>query len=172
MVVRFAPLTRTTEPLTKLLPLSVSVNPGLPAVALAGEMLANDGCGLLTASDSVPEAEPSGLITPIVRLPVEAMSLAGIAAVSCVLLTNVVVRFEPLTWTTDPLTKCEPLAVSVNAGPPAFAVLGEMLVSVGGGTVTVKTRGVEVPPPGAGLKTVIESVPAEAMSDAGIAALN
>src|SRR5262249_20248105 len=125
-----------------------------------------------TASGTVPEAEPSGLTTPIARLPVDAMSLAGIAAVSCVPLTNVVVRFEPFTWTTDPFTKFEPIAVSVKPGPPAVAVLAAMLVSIGGGTVTVKMRGVEVPPPGAGLKTVIESAPAAAMSDAGIAAVN
>ena len=60
----------------------------------------------------------------------------------------------------------------MNAGPPAVAVLGDTLVSIGGGTVTVKTRGVEVPPPGAGLKTVIESTPAAATSDAGIAAVS
>jgi hypothetical protein len=97
VVVRLAPLTRTTEAETKLLPVTVNVNPGLPAVALVGEILANDGGGLLTASDTVPVVEPSGLITPMARLPVEAMSLAGIAAVSCVELTNVVVRFAPLT---------------------------------------------------------------------------
>ena len=97
VVLRFEPFTRTTEPDTKLLPVTVNVNPAPPAVALAGEILANDGCGLLTASDSVPVVEPSGLITPMARLPVEAMSLAGIAAVSCVELTKVVVRFAPLT---------------------------------------------------------------------------
>jgi hypothetical protein len=97
VVLRFEPFTRTTEPGTKLLPVTVNVNPELPAVALAGEILANDGCGLLMASDSVPVVEPSGLITPMARLPVEAMSLAGIAAVSCVALTKVVVRFAPFT---------------------------------------------------------------------------
>jgi len=172
VVVRFEPLTRTTELLTKLLPLTVSVNPEVPAVALLGEILLNDGDGLLTASDIVPEAEPSGLVTPIARVPVDAMSLAGIAAVSRVPLTNVVVRFEPFTWTTDPFTKFEPLAVSVKAGPPAVAVLGEMLASDGGELVTVKVSAVDVPPPGAGLKTAMDSVPAAAMSDAGIAAVN
>ena len=97
VVVRLAPLTRTTEAETKLLPVTVNVNPGLPAVALVGELLANDGGGLLTASDTVPEAEPPGLMTPMARVPAEAMSDAGIVAVSCVLLTKVVVRFAPLT---------------------------------------------------------------------------
>ena len=97
VVVRLEPLTRTTEAETKLLPVTVNVNPAPPAVALLGDMLANDGSGLLTASDSVPVVELSGLITPMARLPVEAMSLVGIAAVSCVALMNVVVRFAPLT---------------------------------------------------------------------------
>ena len=97
VVVRLEPFTCTTEPGTKLLPVTVNVNPAPPAIALAGEILANDGGGLLTASGTVPVVEPSGLITPMARLPVEAMSLAGIVAVSCVELTNVVVRFAPFT---------------------------------------------------------------------------
>jgi hypothetical protein len=172
VVVRFEPFTRTTEPETKLLPVTVNVNPGLPAAALVGEILVNDGSGLLTVSDSVPVVEPSGFITPTARLPAEAMSLAGIAAVSCVALTNVVVRFAPFTWTVDPLTKFEPLAVSVNAGPPAVAVLGEMLVSDGAVLLTVKFNDPDVPPPGVGLKTVMDNVPAEATSDAGIVAVS
>ena len=96
-VVRLAPLTRTTEAEIKLLPVTVNVNPGLPAVALVGDILANDGAGLLTASDRVPVVELSGLITPMARVPAEAMSLEGMAAVSCVSLTNVAVRFAPLT---------------------------------------------------------------------------
>ena len=39
------------------------------------------------------------------RVPAEAISLAGIAAVSWVPLTKVVDRLEPLTRTADPLTK-------------------------------------------------------------------
>ena len=155
-----------------MLPVTVSVNPGLPALAVDGEILINEGDGLLTVNESVPVDEPSGLTTPMESVPAEAMSLAGIEAVSCVLLTNVVVRFEPFTWTTDPFTKFEPLAVSVKAGPPAVAVLGEMLASDGGELVTVKVSAVDVPPPGAGLKTAMDSVPAAAMSDAGIAAVN
>src|SRR5215471_11156420 len=154
VVVRLAPLTCTTEAETKLLPVTVNINPGLPAVALVGEILANDGGGLLTASDSVPEAEPPGLITPMARLPVEAMSLAGMAAVSCVEVTNVVVRFAPFTWTMDPLTKFEPVAVNVNAGPPTVAEVGEMLVSDGAVLLTVKFNDPDVPPPGVGLNTV------------------
>ena len=77
-----------------------------------------------------------------------------------------------MTWTTDPETKFEPVAVKVEAGPPAVAELGEMAVSTGSGGVTVKVTAAEVPPPGVGLKTVMDSVPAEAMSDAGMAAVS
>jgi hypothetical protein len=170
VVVRFAPLTCTTEAETKLLPVTVNVNPGLPAVALAGEILANDGCGLLTTSDSVPVDEPSGLTTPMASVPAVAMSLAGIVAVTCVLLTNVVVRFEPFTWTVAPLTKFEPLAVSVNAGPPAVALLGEMLVRDGAVFVTVKVTAAEVPLPG--VFTVMESEPGMLVSLAVNVAVN
>jgi hypothetical protein len=172
VVVRFEPFTCTTEPETKLLPVTVNVNPGLPAAALVGDMLANEGSGLLTTSDTEAVVEPSGFITPTARLPAVAMSLDGMAAVSCVALTNVVVRFEPFTWTTDPLTKFEPLAVSVNADPPAVAVLGEMLVSDGAVLLTVKFNDPDVPPPGVGLKTVMDNVPADARSLAGMAAVS
>lgn len=84
LVVRLAPLTRTTEPLMKLLPLTVSVNPALPASALLGEMVAKDGTGLTTASVTAEDVPPPGaaLLTVMERFPVEAMSLAEIAAVS------------------------------------------------------------------------------------------
>src|SRR5207302_1171167 len=47
-VARLAPLTCTTELEMKLLPVRVSVNPGLPAETLEGEMLESEGTGLLT----------------------------------------------------------------------------------------------------------------------------
>src|SRR5262249_8835045 len=107
--VRPAPLTCTHDVETKLLPGTGSVNPSPPAVAVDGEIVVIDGDGLLTVNGRVPVAEPPGLTTPMASVPAEAMSLAGIEAVSCVPLTNVVARFEPFTWTTDPLTKFDPL---------------------------------------------------------------
>ncbi len=85
------------------------------------------------------------------------------------LLIKVVVLLEPLTCTTDPLTKFVPFSVRVNAGPPAVVALGEMLVSEGSGLLTVRMRDPLVPP---GFTTVMERVPAEAMSLTGIAALS
>lgn len=46
VVVRLAPLTFTTELGTKLPPVRVSVNPGLPAGTLLGDMLESEGTGL------------------------------------------------------------------------------------------------------------------------------
>ena len=63
-------------------------------------------------------------------------SLAGIAAVSWVALTNVVTRSEPLKRTTDAATKFEPLTASVKASPPRAALVWERLVVVGTGLLT------------------------------------
>ena len=84
VVVRADPFTCTSDPLTKLLPLTVSVNPELPAAALVGEMLAKDGTGLTTANviaDEVP-SPGAAVLTVMERFPVEAISLAEMAAVS------------------------------------------------------------------------------------------
>ena len=58
-------------------------------------------------------------------------SLAGIVAVSCVALINVVVRAEPFHRTPEPETKLLPLTIKVNAGPPTDALLGESELSTG-----------------------------------------
>ncbi len=74
-----------------------------------------------------------GLKTVTSMLAPEVMSLAEIAAVSCVELTNVVVRLEPPQRTLELEMKLEPVTVKVKAGPPAFAPVGEMDVRVGTG---------------------------------------
>src|SRR5262249_11031710 len=149
VVVRLAPFTCTTEPGMKLLPVKVRVNAALPAFTLAGEMLASEGAGLLTVNATVPEVPPPGaaLATVMEREPGEAMSPARIVAFSCVELTNVVARLEPLTRTVDPLTKFEPLTVRVKLPPPADVEDGEMLEILGTGLVTDRLTGAEVPPP-------------------------
>ena len=99
------------------------------------------------------------------------MSPAGMAAVSWVGLTKVVGRLWPLNWTTEPDTKPVPFTVSVNASPPAGTASGLVLVIVGapGASVMIEMVCVpEVPPPGAGLETVIAAVPADATSPAAI----
>ena len=71
--------------------------------------------------------------------------------------------------------KLLPVTVRVKAGPPAVAEMGERVVMLGIGLLAglmVKVWAEEVPPPGAGLKTVTEVVPAATMSVAGIAAVS
>jgi hypothetical protein len=70
-------------------------------------------------------------------VPAAAMSLAGMAAVTCVALTKVVVRAAPFQLTVAPETKLLPLTVSVNAAPLAVAVFGESEVRAGGVTVSL-----------------------------------
>jgi hypothetical protein len=63
VVVRADPFTCTTDPLTKLLPLTVSVNPAPPAVALFGEMLDTEGAGLFTVKVTAPLVPAAGVFT-------------------------------------------------------------------------------------------------------------
>ena len=77
------------------------------------------------------DTAPPGFRTVTEAVPAAAISVAGIAAVSWVALTKVVVRFAPFQRTTEPLTKLLPFTVSVKAGPPAAALLGEREVNVG-----------------------------------------
>ena len=85
-----------------------------------------------------------------------------------VLLTNVVVRLLPFQRTTDEATKLVPVAVSVNAPLPTAAVLGEIEVAVGTGLLMVNVLAADVPPPGVGVNTVTDAVPAVAISAAVI----
>jgi hypothetical protein len=81
-------------------------------------------------------------------MPAEAMSAAGMAAVNCVELTNVVVDAAPPKLTREPATKFVPLIVSVKARPPATALFGEIVVIVGLGLGVGVGLAVEaVPPP-------------------------
>jgi hypothetical protein len=78
-----------------------------------------------------------------------------------------------LNLTSELSLKFEPLTVKVKAAAPTALLVGEILLNVGTGLLTVKVAAVTlVPPPGVGLKTVIEGVPAVRRSDAGITAVN
>jgi hypothetical protein len=176
VVVRSSPFQRTTELVTNLLPLTVSVNPALPALAVVGLKLEIVGTRLLIVRVNALEVPPPGAgvntVTGIV--PANAMSEAGIAALNRVAETNVVVRSSPFQRTTELVTNLLPLTVSVNAAPPAVRDEGLKLVVVGrglSGTLIVKVWPLEVPPPGVGLKTVTLAVPAVAMSAARIDAV-
>jgi hypothetical protein len=79
----------------------------------------------------------AGLKTVMSNVPAAVRSLAGIAAVSCVPLTKVVVRFDPLNCTTEVDTKFVPFTVRVKSRSPTVLLVGEMLVVVGKGLFTV-----------------------------------
>ena len=67
-----------------------------------------------------------------------------------------VTRSLPLNLTIELPTKLEPFTVNVNAASPTSLALGLMLLKVGTGLLTSKSSELEVPPPGLGLKTLME----------------
>ena len=75
----------------------------------------------------------AGFVTVTVAAPPEAIAAAGMAAVNCVALTNVVAGAVPLKLTIEAAKKFVPLIVSVKAPPPATALVGEMVEIVGVG---------------------------------------
>src|SRR5439155_6644504 len=60
LVVRSLPLKRTTEPLIKFMPLTVSENAASPAILLAGKRLEMNGKGLLTVKVLGADGPPPG----------------------------------------------------------------------------------------------------------------
>ena len=85
-----------------------------------------------------------------------------------------VVSAVPFQFMIDPFIKLVPLAVKVNVLPPAVALFGDRLVSVGSGLLGVMVNVCEalVPPPGKGVKTVTGTVPADEIFAAGTFAVN
>src|SRR6267142_519117 len=154
---------------------SLSVQP-LPRLVLFGRSKAskNPTPGDRTTKLCAPEIPPPGaaLNTVTGASPCWAMSSAAIAAVNCPGDTNVVGRLTAFNLTTDDETNPAPLTVRVNPGAPAVADAGLSPVTVGAGLFTVNVCAFDVPPPGAGLKTVTAAVPAPAMSPGSIAAVS
>ncbi len=171
VVVSATPFHCTTEVVTKLLPVTVSVNAAPWAVAEVVERVPNVGVGFpaLRVNVIVVEIPPPGvgLNTVTEAVPADCKSVAGTVAVNCVALTKVVVSATPFHCTTEALTKLVPFNVSVNAGPSAVAEVGDRNPNVGVGfaALMVNVTAVEVPPPGVGLNTVTEAVPAVEMSE-------
>jgi len=166
VVVRGEPFQFTTEPETKLVPVTARVKAAPPAVALEGASLVTPGTALSMVKVFAPEVPPPGvgMNTVTEAVPAVLMSAAVIVAVICVLLTKCVVCFFPFHITSEVETKLEPLAVSVKVAPPAVAEVGEIESRAGTGLSMVKDLEAETPPPGAGLVTVTLMVPGVAMS--------
>jgi hypothetical protein len=141
VVGRAAPFHRTTEDDTKLVPVTVRVNPGPPRSVRVGLSAFSDGTGFRTDSVKAFDATVLGDETEMLRVPARAMSAAGMVAVSLVTDTKVVGRALPLTRTTAVGSKFVPFTVSMKSDPPPPIWLGLMLVSVGiGETWASRTR--------------------------------
>jgi hypothetical protein len=107
-------------------------------MALEGESEVAFGKGLWMEKVRALDVPPPGvgLITVTDAVPTVAMSLAGTEAVTFVPLRYVVVSPVPFQFTIDPETKSVPVTVSVNAAPPAMAVVGESELAFGSGLST------------------------------------
>jgi hypothetical protein len=80
---------------TKFAPVTVRVNAGPPAVVNVGERLEFVGTGLLIVKVAALEIPLPGVETVTWAVPGVAMSVAGMAALSRVAETKVVVRLVP-----------------------------------------------------------------------------
>jgi hypothetical protein len=142
----------TTEQGTKLVPVAVKGNAAVPAVARAGESEVMVGAGselgaVLEKSIELEFTADGKFDTEIAAGVSEAVSDGGIAAVSCIALTNVVGRGDPFQFTTEPLTKFVPFTVRVKPAGLQYDVEdAETEVTVGAEIVNVAP--VEMPPPG------------------------
>lgn len=113
-----------------------------------------------------------GLKTVIDAVPTVATFAAGTMAVSCVEETKVVTNGEPFHLTLEVETKLVPFTVKVNWALPAVVEVGLIELMVGAGLLIVNVTELDVPPPGAGLTTVIDAVPAAATFAAGTIAVS
>src|SRR5580692_1916326 len=162
----------TVAPVTNPVPVRVNVKAAPPTVTEVGAREVRVGAeAVLIVNDTEPDVPPpgAGFVTVTGAVPAVAISAAVMAAANCVALTNVVVLVAPLNFTSDVDTKPVPFTVRVKAAPPAVALVGEREVSVGAGLLMAKVWAFDVPPP-AGFVTVTFTVPAEAISAAGIVA--
>src|SRR2546425_187055 len=147
VVARFDPFQCTTEFETNCEPVAVKVKSPPPAKALLGAIKLKVGAGLLMVKVNAFDVPPpgEGLKTVTWKVPLTAMSLAEIVAVSWLLLTNVVVRSALFQRTTEPEMKPVPVTISVKAASPAAVLFGESETICGTGLVVCV--GAPLPPP-------------------------
>jgi hypothetical protein len=130
-----APFRVIAAPETNPLPVAVNVNEGLPAATAEGEMdvRLNEPPPVppVMVRVNVPEVVESGFITRMLTIP--ALAICGVVtlAVSWVEEETVVGKEVPFQRMVVPLTKFVPVAVRVNAAPPAATVVGVIVDSVG-----------------------------------------
>ena len=151
VVVLLTPFHFTTAPVTKPEPVTVSVKAGSPATAVNGVRLMSAGMTVMLTALEV-KLDGAGVMTVMGKVPTVVISVATIDAVNFAEVTKVVWRLIPLKRTAVPATKPAPLTVILNPRSPALTVAGEIVVIDG---LTARLTALEVPPPGAGFKTVI-----------------
>jgi hypothetical protein len=115
------------------------------------------GLGFTTVMDAVPEV---------------ATREAGTVAVSWVEETKVVASAVPFQFTVEVETNLVPFTVKVKSALPAVIQVGLIDVVVGTGLLIVNVTELDVPPPGGGLTTVMDAVPAVATFAAGTVAVS
>jgi hypothetical protein len=164
VVVSWVPFHCTAAADWNPLPFTVSVNAGPPAVAVVGEILLMFGpLAIVKVTTFVVKVFDT---TVTWAVPGVAIRSASTGAVTWVELTTLVARAVPFHRTTEPVVKPAPFTVSVNAGPPAVALLGLRELMLG---VTLKLTKAEVTPPDA---TDTWAVPAKRSRFPGTAAVN
>jgi len=160
---------KTAEAAVKFVPMMVIVKAAPPEIAEAGVRLVMvGGCGKMVKT--APEERPPIVRTVMLAAPIPAIMLAGIAAVSCVEFKIVAGSMHPFHIKTEARVKFAPLMVSVKAAPPATAMDGLKLSSIGGGGWRrVKAAAEEFP-----LRSLTNmlTVPALALRAAGTVAPN
>ena len=156
----------TTEQGSMFVPVTLKVTAAVPAVAAVGEMEAMAGAG----SDPAEIVKGKGferapkLDTSILTVAAEAISEAGMTAVSCVELTNVVASTEgnagggfTTQLTSEPFTKFAPFTVRViPAGLHDGVVFDDVVEDdkeVMAGAAIVNGICPDVPPPGPSVNT-------------------
>jgi hypothetical protein len=148
-------------------PFAVRVNSGLPATTVLGVMLVKLN-GALTVNDTAFEVWAE-LCSVTDAVPGCAIRFAGTMAVACPALTMAVASVVAFHTTVVALSMPEPFTVNVNAGPPALAEAGEMLVSVSGAVIVNVTAEGDACP---GVATVTGADPGDAIRAAGTPAVN
>lgn len=189
VVVRGLPFHWTTEHGTKLPPLALlastpSMNAGDPAATLGGKSDVITGLGSGVVDGAMVKGEDredkDGIVeleTVTVAGPGNAVSVAEIAAVSCVALTKVVWRGEPFQFTTSPFgTKFVPFTVSVIPAGLQAGVVFDMLEGAESEVMVGRTIGnwivLDVFALAAGLATATFTVSTEEIFAAVIAAVS
>jgi hypothetical protein len=113
-----------------------------------------------------------GFTTVMDAVPAVATRDAGTMAVSCVEETKVVASAVPFQFTVEVETNLVPFTVKVKSALPAVIQVGLIEVVVGTGLLIVNVTELDVPPPGGGLTTVMDAVPAVATFAAGTVAVS